>query len=126
MYIHHINISAPSDKLKQTRDFYCSVFNLTDGYRPTFNSNSKGYWLYANDIPLIHLTESDKHYQNNKQGYFDHIAFQTTGLFNMVRNLKSMGVLYEVDYLPEINMTQLFFKDLLGIGVEVNFVDEKL
>ena len=126
MYIQHINICAPSDILKEVRDFYCSVLNLIDGYRPTFNSNSKGYWLYANTNALIHLTESEKHYENSKHGYFGHVSFQSTGLTRVVAKLKSMGISYESDYLPEICMTQLFFKDPLGVGVEINFVNEML
>ena len=126
MYIQHINICAPSDILKDVRDFYCYVLNLTDGYRPKFNSNSKGYWLYADGNALVHLTESDKHHKNSKQGYFDHVSFQTTGLTEVVSKLKSIGIVYESDYLPEMCMTQLFFNDPLGIGVEINFVNEVL
>lgn len=124
MYIQHINICAPSDVLKEVRDFYCSVLNFVDGFRPEFTS--KRYWLYANDNALVHLTESDKHYPNSRQGYFDHVSFQITGLISVVANLKSMGISYESDYLPEICMTQLFFKDPLGIGVEINFVNDML
>ena len=49
MNIDHINISAPMDLLEQVRDFYCRVFGMEDGVRPSFNR--RGFWLYAETNP---------------------------------------------------------------------------
>jgi len=124
MHIDHINISAPKLLLEEVKSFYCSVFNLTDKFRPSFSAN--GYWLYAGEKAIVHLFESDMHFENEKQGYLDHIAFQTTGLKDIIKKLKALRVKYSEAYLPEVDLTQLFFKDPAGIGVEVNFINEKL
>lgn len=122
MHIEHINISAPTELLERVKEFYCDLFNLVEGFRPTFTR--AGYWLYADKSPLVHLTESNEHYHNEKQGYLDHVTFQTTGLRKMLTKLEALGIEYETDQLDEIGMTQLFFKDPAGIGLEANFLNE--
>jgi len=122
MHIDHINISAPPELLEKVRHFYCHVFDLTDGFRPVFSKN--GFWLYAQDKPIIHLVESHEHHQNEKQGYFDHFALQTTGLANVLEKLDEIGIPYRTTTVPEIGLTQIFCKDPSGTGVEVNFINE--
>lgn len=124
MHIEHINISAPIELLIKIKEFYCNVFDVEEGFRPKFSS--KGYWLYSDGKAVIHLTNSIEHHRNEKQGYFDHVAFQVKGLKLMVDRLNSLGISYTIDYLPEVGMTQLFFKDPSGTGVEANFVGETL
>ena len=110
------------DLLTQVRDFYCNIFGLSEGFRP--KSTIGGFWLYSGERALIHLAESSEHYHNEKQGYLDHIAFQTTGLENVITKLNEAEIEFTHDYFPEINMTQLFFKDPAGTRVEVNFLNE--
>lgn len=124
MQIDHINISAPIDLLRETKDFYCTLFGLAEGHRPNFSR--AGFWLYSDGKPLIHLTESNEHFATAKQGYFDHVAFQVTGLEEFLLKLKSLDISYYSDQLFEIGMTQLFFKDPTGTGVEANFLTESL
>lgn len=122
MHIDHINISAPKELLEQVKEFYCVIFGLVDGYRPNFST--PGFWLYAGDNAIIHLIESDEHYRNEKQGYLDHVAYKTTGLKDMVNKLNAMQVEYTLNFMPEIQMTQVFFKDPAGVGVEAKFINE--
>ena len=124
MHIEHINISAPMDMLTQVRDFYIEILCLTEGFRP--QSTIRGFWLYSGERALIHLAESDQHFASERQGYLDHIAFQTTGLKTVVEKLNQHQIPFAQDYFPEINMTQLFFKDPAGTGIEINFVNELL
>src|SRR5262245_15397 len=58
------------------RDFYCSVIGLTEGPRPNFASF--GYWLYARDKPILHLTEAgpDEMRKGGITTTFDHVAFR--------------------------------------------------
>jgi len=124
MNIDHINISAPMRLLEQVRDFYCEVFGLEDGFRPAFNR--PGFWLYAGDRPLIHLIESERHFANERPGYLDHVAFRLSGLAGLVERLEATKVTYRISHRPELNMTQLFFKDPAGTGLEANFIGEFL
>jgi catechol-2,3-dioxygenase len=122
MRIDHINIAGPMELLERVRDFYCAVLDLEDGFRPGFSQ--RGFWLYAGDKPLIHLSESSRHQGNDRQGHLDHIAFQTTGLEAMIGRLESNGIEFRSSHTPELNMSQLFFKDPAGTGLEINFLNE--
>ncbi len=124
MHIEHINISGPIELIEKLKLFYCELFDLTVGFRPNFRRN--GFWLYYGTNPIIHLTESSEHYQNEKQGYLDHIAFQRKGLKELLAKLQCMEVSYTLDPLSEIGMTQVFFNDPSGLGLEVNFINEKI
>lgn len=122
MHIEHINISAPFNLLTQVRDFYLEILGLMEGFRP--QSTINGFWLYSEERALIHLAESNEHFANERQGYLDHIAFQSTGLKQMLEKLHKHDIPFSQDYFPEIDMTQLFFKDPAGTGVEINFLNE--
>ncbi len=124
MNLHHINIKGPRELLEQEKEFFCSILGLSEGHRPKFSSN--GYWLYANDKPIVHLTESEEHFRNEKQGYFDHIAFQSSNLDKLVQLLKIRDVNHSIVYLQEIDMSQVFFKSPSGTGIEINFENEKI
>ena len=122
MHIDHINISAPAELLLKVRDFYCDILGLSEGFRPKFSRN--GFWLYSEGKPIIHLVESLDHHRNERQGFFDHFALQASGLVKVLEQLNATGIEYKLSHLPEINLSQIFFKDPSGTGVEVNFIDE--
>ena len=91
---------------------------------PSFSRD--GYWLYSGDKPIVHLTESNIHFANEKQGYLDHVAFQLTGLRKLVQTLVELDIRYTTASVDEIGMTQVFFKTPSGIGIEANFLNEQL
>lgn len=124
MFIEHFNISAPKALLAQEKAFFCQVFELEVGFRPSFSR--AGFWLYANDKALVHLTESDQHRASSKEDCLDHIAFQMTGLTRLLQTLKALNVDYQTDCLAEIGMTQVFFTSPAGVGLEANFINESL
>lgn len=126
MFIEHINISAPLTLLITVKDFYCTLFALQPGFRPNFFR--RGFWLYANGNTnaIIHLTASNEHHPAKSQGFLDHIAFQTSGLKNIIARLNAMNIPYQTEQLTDIGMTQLFLQDPAGITIEINFIDEQL
>ena len=117
MHIDHINIAAPAELLEKVRDFYCDVLDLAEGFRPDFSRD--GYWLYSGEKALVHLVESTRHHDNEKQGYFDHFALRTTGLARVLARLDRFNIEYTTNHLPQINLTQIFCKDPSGTGVEI-------
>lgn len=123
MHLDHINIAASRDLIEKVKDFYCAVFDLTEGFRPNF-SGSKGYWLYSGNEPLVHLSIIDHDYGSDGCSHLDHVAFRMTGLGSMMKRLEANGVEFRKYHVPEIDMTQLFFKDPAGNGIEANFVKE--
>ena len=122
MNLDHINIAAPGPLLEKVKAFYCLVFELEEGFRPSYSS--AGYWLYADSSPLIHLSESDRHQRAAQRGHLDHVAFRADGQEAMMQRLADAGVTFLVDHVPELNMTQLFFEDPAGNGLEANFIAE--
>ncbi len=124
MQIHHINICAPSALLEQEKQFFCSVLGLQEGFRPKFSRD--GYWLYSDSHAIVHLTESNVHFKSERQGFVDHVAFQSAGLQQLIQTLEATRVRYSTDFLPEIDMTQVFFKTPSDTGIEVNFINEKI
>lgn len=124
MHIEHININASKEKVRELRNFYCEIFEFKEGFRPQIPE--PGHWLYDDDVPLIHLVERDGRQPLDSYGCFDHIAFKGNDVKNFVARLERSNVSYRASWLAGANMTQLFFKDPVGIPVEVNFPNEKL
>ena len=122
MRFDHINITAPEDLLNEVKNFYCEVLGLSEGFRPKFSRG--GYWLYSGDRALVHLSIHSAPPGTGTRGYLDHVAFQTSGLEAFVARLNSLGLEFRTSYVPELDMTQLFFKDPAGTGLEVNFPGE--
>lgn len=121
--LDHYNLRVPTAFLQELCGFYADVLGLKIGPRPAFRST--GYWLYAGDQPLLHLTGFDAAAasQHGKQptGWFSHVAFKCADFAHAVRQLEAHGVAYEVDEVPSLNQKQVFFTDPAGVGVELNF-----
>jgi catechol-2,3-dioxygenase len=116
----HYNLQAPRELLDRLRDFYTSVVGLTLGNRPPFDSF--GYWLYAGNDAVLHLTESaDGGSAVGGKTTFGHGAFNCTGRRDFERTLARLGIQYDVAHVPAMGQVQLFFTDPAGNGVELNF-----
>lgn len=132
MHIDHINIRAPAGLLEQVRDFYCALLSLEVGFRPDFSS--RGYWLYANDRPLVHLSLCEAAPDpapgggpdGGTGGGMDHVAFRSSGVDGLRTRLDGHGVPYRVSYVAELDLSQVFFTDPVGTGIEVNFPGERV
>ena len=124
MHLHHINIKAPWELIERERVFFCEVLGLKEGSRPSFPR--RGYWLYEGDNAIVHLSESDSHSPTEKQGCFDHVAFQTSHLNAFVKRLIKRKIEHTIVYLDEIYMTQVFCSSPSGIRIEINFLNEKV
>jgi len=124
MTIHglaHVNIRASEAMILRVRQFYVDVVGLTDGPRPPFRS--RGYWLYAGDRDLMHLTIDPALSGDSPAatGWLDHFAFAASGLDGMLARLDAAKVPYEVDRVPSSDEAQVFFHDPAGIAIELNF-----
>ena len=117
----HYNLRAPRSVLEQLREFYCDVVGLTVGDRPPFRRF--GYWLYAGERPVLHLSEADAEEQRSTTATttFAHAAFDCTDRAAYERRLDERGIGYRTARVPATNQVQLFFKDPAGNGVELGF-----
>jgi catechol-2,3-dioxygenase len=121
---NHYNLRAPRALLDDLRDFYSDVVGLTLGPRPDFASF--GYWLYADERPILHLSEArpDEARAIATINTFDHAAFTCSGRTEFEKKLALRAIHYEVARVPLTKQVQLFFRDPAGNGVELNFADE--
>ena len=119
----HYNLSAPRELLESLRLFYTETVGLTVGYRPPFQKF--GYWLYAGDRPVLHLSESSQDdFVPSGLTSFNHAAFNCSGLHEFEQRLSKLGVKFTTARSPELKRIQLFFDDPAGNGVELNFPEE--
>jgi glyoxylase I family protein len=120
--IDHYNLRAAEEVIERLKDFYQDVLGLQIGPRPAFTTN--GYWLYANSLPIVHLSvmRSGEHHPPNVANTLDHIALTCTDFDGMVASLDSHSIRYTVDQVPGLGHRQIFFADPAGNGVELNFV----
>jgi catechol 2,3-dioxygenase-like lactoylglutathione lyase family enzyme len=121
--LSHINIRAARALLDELKDFYVDVVGLSIGFRPPFQRF--GYWLYAGDSHVCHLTEADA---SEKQAHhvlttFDHIALTCVDRATHEAALTQHGVPFKVAIVPQTQQVQLFFDDPAGNGVELIFAN---
>jgi catechol-2,3-dioxygenase len=123
--LSHYNLRAPRELLDALRDFYTEVVGLNAGERPPFMSF--GYWLYAGDQAVLHLSEARRDEGPRVQATttFDHVAFNCSGRREFESKLAQRGIRYELDHVPQTGLVQLFFDDPAGNGVELSFAGDE-
>lgn len=119
--ISHINLRATRELLDILKDFYCEVIGLRDGARPPFPGF--GYWLYAQDQPIIHLSEAapDEARKSDVATTIDHFALDCADRAAVEATLSRRGVAYRKMVVPVTLQVQLFIQDPAGNRVELNF-----
>ena len=115
--------------LEATRDFYVDVLGLEDGYRPPFAFD--GHWIYLGDRAVIHVAElgdylkrRDRAHDGSEDGTtgsIDHIAFEATGLKDMIATLEKHGIAASHRKVPNLDLHQVFVIDPNGIRIELNY-----
>ena len=117
--LQHVNIRCAN--AKATRDFYVELMGLREGPRPPFAS--QGYWLYAGDVPVVHLVQKPKgeSVKGPGTGELDHVAFEGLDLDAMRATLKAKGYPFREALVPRDGTVQVFVADPDGILLELNF-----
>ena len=116
MNLDHVNIRVQN--LQQMCWFYQAVLGLKVGYRPPF-PGSPGAWLYDRaGNPIVHLSTSTTQIDQTDDS-LGHIAFRTSELSTVVDRLKSNGIEFQIEEIPEMELIQIFFTDPEGGRVEV-------
>jgi catechol 2,3-dioxygenase-like lactoylglutathione lyase family enzyme len=122
--LNHVNVRCTPDNMEATREFYEDLMDLKPGYRPNFTF--PGYWMYAGDHPLVHISTRPPKGTSASQpedldGGFGHIAFWATGLAETKAKLDAKGLKYEERPTPDEGVFQLFTNDPNGVIVEFCF-----
>lgn len=119
--LNHINIRAEQPLLDRLRDFYRDALGLVEGYRPPFQA--AGTWLYAGNLPILHLYEAapGENRPEKTRGPIDHFAFDCEDLTAMKARLHRLGIAFTAKALPETGNPQLFLFDPAGNRIELQF-----
>jgi catechol-2,3-dioxygenase len=119
--LDHYNLRAARPVIDELRDFYRDVVGLTVGERPPFRSF--GYWLYADGKPVLHLSLAGEGEERSGTAVntFSHAAFNCTGRADFEERLKRFGISYRTAQVPLLGLSQLFFHDPAGNGIELQF-----
>ena len=123
-FLDHFNIRAPREQLSRVKKFYIDVLGFKEGFRPKFSG--AGQWLYAGSNAIVHLSEDESRTARKGQDFLDHIAMRCVGVNEFAQKLNELSIEFRPAVIPEIDMTQLFFKDPAGVTIELNFTGEKL
>jgi catechol 2,3-dioxygenase-like lactoylglutathione lyase family enzyme len=109
-----------TDDLDATLGFYGEILHLKPGPRPPFSF--PGAWLYAEggSQAILHVMAGRERAELVK-GVLDHMAFTAHDLSATIARLKARGIAYELTRLPTYRTWQLFFFDLNGAKVELDF-----
>lgn len=123
-HLDHFNIKAPKEQLNEVKDFYMDILGFKEGFRPKLSG--PGQWLYAGSNAIVHLSEDESRTSRKGKDYLDHIALRCVGVNEFAEKLNEYSIQYRPAYIPEIELTQLFFDDPAGVTIELNFKEEKL
>ncbi len=114
--LNHLLVLARD--LEATRDFYVNVLGLRVGPRPPFKF--PGYWLYLGDQAVVHLAGQDSDSEDAGTGPIDHVAFEATGLKEMVTRLEEQAITLRHRKVPDLGLHQVFIQDPNGVTIELN------
>ncbi len=124
--LNHFNITASPPLIEQVKQFYLDIIGLTIG--PRAHLDHEGYWLYAGEVPILHLSacQNIEQVALSQKGYFNHISLSCVGLQAAIAKMIATQTPYQLIQLSDIHQTQIFLKDPADIGVELTFFDECL
>jgi catechol-2,3-dioxygenase len=122
--INHYNLRATPETIEKLKKFYIEIVGLKLGHRPPFNNG--GYWLYADNKDVLHLSFSKNDITNelHVSSTFDHMAFTAENEMDHINVLKENNIDYIIREVPEIGTRQIFFKDPAGNGIELIFSND--
>ena len=122
--INHYNLRAAPEIIEKLKKFYIEIVGLKLGHRPPFNN--RGYWLYADNKDVLHLSFSKNDITNelHVSSTFDHMAFTAENEMDHINVLKENNIDYIIREVPEIGTRQIFFKDPAGNGIELIFSND--
>lgn len=118
------------DDIQGAAEFYERALGLRVGPRPPLQF--AGHWLYAGEVPCLHLADRASYRAHSETlgldvparagagGPVDHIAFSAGDYDAALARLTAAGVQPVRNDVPGGGPRQLFFSDPEGLRVEIN------
>ncbi|CAN1538691.1 Glyoxalase/fosfomycin resistance/dioxygenase domain containing protein [Flavobacteriaceae bacterium] len=126
MHIDHTTIRTRD--IEAAKSFFIKVFDLKEGKRPEVIEQSiPGYWLYADNNPIVHIIQAAARFQNvNNYGTeaIDHTAFYMKDYESFKSKLDRLAIVYTTMELKDINEKRIFLHTPAGILLEAVFRNE--
>lgn len=112
------HLARTTRHLEESRKFYRDLLGFRELERPGFSF--PGAWLYRHGLQ-IHLIvdETAPREKAPLSTRTDHLALHVDDTDEIERLLKAHGVEYRRNYVPQRDMTQLFFQDPDGHHIEI-------
>ncbi len=118
--LEHVNIRTAN--LSGMVDWYCQVLGMKSGARPPFDV--PGAWLYAGDMPVVHLVEEAVQ-PKTQDPRLEHFAFSATGLAGLIARLEERAIGYDTVRVPDLGLLQVNIADPDGNHIHVDFTPEE-
>ena len=112
--LHHVQITVPSGRETEARQFYCGVLGLQETEKPDSLKARGGFWLVVGDRQVHVGTEDGVDRQATKA----HIAYAVTDLEVWRARLRERGIRVE-EGLPIPGYLRFEFRDPFGNRVEM-------
>ena len=122
--VDHFNIGIAQSQAEGTLRFYREVLGLKEGFRPDFGR--PGWWLYAGEHPVLHVSVRKVEPNQGPTGSLDHIALRATDWPETKARLERNNVAWrEQRVAGNAAALQVFFKDCNGLTIELDYFDLK-
>ncbi|MFO1187039.1 MAG: VOC family protein [Alphaproteobacteria bacterium] len=114
--LDHVTIKTP--RVAETRAFFVDVLGLEEGWRPDLAS--RGSWLYARGVPVLHLVEIDAELPGD--GALEHFSLAIADMDAMLARLEARGISYRHIHSANDLGRQAFFRDPNGVMIELTWL----
>ncbi|MBI9104057.1 MAG: hypothetical protein JEY99_16700 [Spirochaetales bacterium] len=118
--LEHINLKTKN--IETLAIWYENILGLKKGYRPPFGV--EGIWLYADEIPMIHLLSIPKDLKCESPR-MEHFCMRAEGLGDFLTTLKKEGISYATQRVPELRILQVYISDPDGNNMHIDFSPEE-
>ena len=117
--VNHIaRATRDLEKLDATVAFYRDVLGFRQINRPNFDF--PGAWLFGYGVQIHLIIDADAVPQSDRVSTrADHVAFHTDDIEAVASKLDALGIEYVKNYVPDRDVTQIFFHDPNGYHIEV-------
>ncbi|GAB5445640.1 VOC family protein [Gymnodinialimonas sp.] len=115
--LDHVNLQTV--QLGKMIAWYEEILLMKSGYRPNFPF--AGAWIYAGDVPVVHLVEVATPPPEASDLALEHAAFRAKGLGDFLERLQAAGEAFRVVRVPDMPLVQVNVWDPDGNHLHVDF-----
>lgn len=115
--LDHVNLQTV--QFDAMVEWYSHFLQLKQGYRPRFPF--PGAWMYAGDVPVVHLVPVEVAPPKATDLSLEHAAFRATGLPEFLGRLTAAGERLRVVRVPDLPLVQVNVWDPDGNHLHVDF-----